>query len=127
MMVGKGKGTAVVAASVPVPLLLKNFKNTDTRPSPNLLFRYTDPPFASQAEGGVRAGYGTGGRDSSAFVPWCAMTAGQESDQKVRAAEGGNRRAVQHGEKEKPERSEVPEYGGEPHARNYSKAFVSNE
>src|SRR5215472_9405766 len=43
MLVGKGKGTAVVAASVPVPLLLKNSKNTDTRPSPNLLFKYTDP------------------------------------------------------------------------------------
>src|SRR5215469_16793926 len=82
---------------------------------------------ASQAERGVCPGDGTGGRNSGAFVPRRVMTAGQESNQKVRAAEGGNWRTVQHREKEKPERSEVPEYGGEPHARNYSKAFVSNE
>src|SRR5580693_9112025 len=43
MLVGKGKGIAVEAASVPVPHFLKSFSRAETLPSPNLLFRYASP------------------------------------------------------------------------------------
>ena len=39
MLVGNGIGIAVEATSVPVPDFWNSFRNLDTLPCPNLLFR----------------------------------------------------------------------------------------